>query len=362
MNTISRFDHISVAKGIGIIMVVLAHSFHMPNLLTNFICLFHMPLFFFLSGYCFKDKYINSKLVYIRRSLVTLYLPFVVTNLIFIALHNVFFNLNIYNDIYGFMDSVSKRYEYQDYMRQVYYTFRFMGQEQLLGGFWFLKSLFFARIIFLLLRWGQIKISNNVWKRNFSRLFFITSIIFCLLDLHIPGILGSGEVFGFLLLWFGYELRRKENKYIRYSNELIIVSFIVCMMYAIYRPLYFSSSPLTLDRIDYVIPCVLGCLLIYFLCLKKWLSNQKSLIYVGSHTLVILALHFLAFKSVSFIYIIWQHADIRLLAQFAVLWESPNWLWLPYTLVGVLIPLIINRIYCKVRESIIHNVRWEGRF
>lgn len=46
-------------------MVVLAHSFAEPNFLTDFICLFHMPLFFFLSGYCFKDKYIENKITYI---------------------------------------------------------------------------------------------------------------------------------------------------------------------------------------------------------------------------------------------------------------------------------------------------------
>lgn len=96
MNITPRYNQISVAKGVGIILVIFAHSFSFPNLLTNFICLFHMPLFFFLSGYCFKDKYVNDKRLYVKRSLVILYVPFVVTNLIFIALHNIFYESIVY--------------------------------------------------------------------------------------------------------------------------------------------------------------------------------------------------------------------------------------------------------------------------
>lgn len=334
MNITPRYNQISVAKGVGIILVVFAHSFSSPNLLTNFICLFHMPLFFFLSGYCFKDKYIDNKRLYVKRSLVTLYVPFVVTNLIFIALHNIFYNLNIYNGTYGFMDSVSRRYEFKDYVTQIYYTLRFMGQEQLLGGFWFLKSLFFARLIFLLLRWTQTQISNYMLSQLFYLLFIGASVIFCLFDLRIPGIMGSNEMLGFILLCCGYEFKRSEERLACYSGVLLIVSIVVCMIYAIYRPLYFSSAPLTLDRADYIIPCVFGCLMVYFICQDRRLRNQKCLIYIGSHTLVILALHFLAFKTVTFLYILLTYSDIKLLAQFAVLRDAPEWLCVPYTLGG----------------------------
>jgi fucose 4-O-acetylase-like acetyltransferase len=343
-------------------MVVLAHSFSSPNLLTNFICLFHMPLFFFLSGYCFKDKYVYDKRLYVKRSLTSLYLPFVITNLIFIALHNIFYDLNIYNDTYGFMDSVSQRYSDKDYVTQIYYTLRFMGQEQLLGGFWFLKSLFFARLIFLLFRGLQTKASKYMPSQLFYWLFISVSVVFCLFDLCIPGIMGSKEIFGFILLCCGYEFKRNEERVVHCSGILVVCSIAVCMIYAIYRPLYFSSAPLSLDRADYIIPCIAGCLMVYFICQDIRLRNQKYLIYIGSHTLVILALHFISFKVISFLYIALTHSNIKLLAQFAVLRDAPQWLCVPYTLGGVFVPLIFNYLYLCAHENIVYCIRRQGWF
>jgi len=60
MNT-KRLDWIDIAKGIGIILVVLGHTLvpqvretGFAGFLWIFIYNFHMPLFFFLSGYLFE--------------------------------------------------------------------------------------------------------------------------------------------------------------------------------------------------------------------------------------------------------------------------------------------------------------------
>lgn len=45
---------ISIAKALGIITVVVGHSPALTNLCI-FISAFHMPLFFYLSGYFFKE-------------------------------------------------------------------------------------------------------------------------------------------------------------------------------------------------------------------------------------------------------------------------------------------------------------------
>lgn len=80
MNT-KRLDWIDIAKGIGIILVVLGHTLvpqvretGLAGFLWIFIYNFHMPLFFFLSGYLFekglfhytnKGKFILGKLQYL---------------------------------------------------------------------------------------------------------------------------------------------------------------------------------------------------------------------------------------------------------------------------------------------------------
>lgn len=50
-----RLDYIDIAKGIGIILVILGHRNVSQNI-KQFIYAFHMPLFFMLSGYLFKYK------------------------------------------------------------------------------------------------------------------------------------------------------------------------------------------------------------------------------------------------------------------------------------------------------------------
>ena len=50
-----RDDKVTIAKGIGILLMVAAHA-GIPDVISRFIVMFHMPLFFFMSGYCFKDK------------------------------------------------------------------------------------------------------------------------------------------------------------------------------------------------------------------------------------------------------------------------------------------------------------------
>lgn len=47
---------ISIAKALGIILMVVGHS-GCPEILARFIYLFHMPLFFFCSGYFFTPPY-----------------------------------------------------------------------------------------------------------------------------------------------------------------------------------------------------------------------------------------------------------------------------------------------------------------
>jgi fucose 4-O-acetylase-like acetyltransferase len=55
----------NIAKAIGIMAVVIGHS---NSPIDNFIYLWHMPLFFFISGYFYKDNYtFNIKLLIKKR-------------------------------------------------------------------------------------------------------------------------------------------------------------------------------------------------------------------------------------------------------------------------------------------------------
>ena len=70
----NRVEWIDVCKGIGIFLVVLGHVYQ-DNPAKTWIYSFHMPLFFFLSGYLFdRDKFTYNQ--FIKKKVLSLVLPY----------------------------------------------------------------------------------------------------------------------------------------------------------------------------------------------------------------------------------------------------------------------------------------------
>ena len=91
-------------KGILIILVVLGHI-HTP--FTSWIYLFHIPVFFMISGFCWKTKYsvdIKSMKTYVIGKLKRLYVPSVIVNVLFILLNNLFLRIGFYTADNTFID------------------------------------------------------------------------------------------------------------------------------------------------------------------------------------------------------------------------------------------------------------------
>lgn len=153
-----RNEQLSILKGLGIIFMVVGHS-AAPTLLNNFIYLFHMPLFYFASGYFFKADYAMQKRVFVWKRVKGLYFPFVKYGILFLLLHNVFYALHIYSGEYGFMDRVSAPYTLSETLRRLASCLTFGANEQLLGAYWFLYSLFVVSVLFLFLFYFSRKLS-----------------------------------------------------------------------------------------------------------------------------------------------------------------------------------------------------------
>lgn len=68
-----RLEWVDIAKGIGIILVVLGHCVPYGGTTFNLIFTFHMPLFFILSGYCYVQRGIRTTF---DKKLKSLLVPF----------------------------------------------------------------------------------------------------------------------------------------------------------------------------------------------------------------------------------------------------------------------------------------------
>lgn len=139
---------ISYLKAIAITLMVFCHSGDNIAIIDRFVYMFHMPLFFIVSGYCFKESYLSLPKTFLKRKLKGIYWPYLKWSLIFLLLHNVFCSLHIDGDPYGNIDIVK---------RFLHIVFQMREHDQLLGGYWFLCALFFGYIIF----WISLKLSRN---------------------------------------------------------------------------------------------------------------------------------------------------------------------------------------------------------
>lgn len=189
-----RNDSVQFAKAIGIILVVIGHSGFWPSD-NPFIYMFHMPLFFFLSGYCFKEENLKCSYgTYIVKKIKGLYLPYIKWALFFLLIHNFLCNIGIYAKEYGFY-----KYTLLDTIQRfVSISTCMSGEDAMLGGFWFLKYLFFSSIALLVL----LKMIKN------KLLVFIILIFAMLLssyfNKHIPYLgLGSTFFMSILFMWGG---------------------------------------------------------------------------------------------------------------------------------------------------------------
>lgn len=97
------------------------------------------------------------------------------------GLHNVFYDFNIYNDSYGFRGNVSSVYSLKETLiKAVDITIGMHGNEQLLGGYWFLPQLLFASLIgFAVIRYIKNLYAGFIWVT-------LATIVSSYFNLHMP--------------------------------------------------------------------------------------------------------------------------------------------------------------------------------
>ena len=137
----------SILKGIGIVLVVIGHT-HCPDILHDFIYLFHMALFYFVAGYFFKEKYLESPKTFLIKKVKRLYLPWLMYGAAILALHNGFVTIGFYQEPAPWAGYNMGYYTLDDYLEKGLALVLMNWQEILLAPLWFLKSLLVASVIF----------------------------------------------------------------------------------------------------------------------------------------------------------------------------------------------------------------------
>lgn len=337
MDTKHHIGYVDIAKGIGIILVVLGHTKWVGK---GFIYQFHMALFFFLSGITYNEKYDVIPIKFFLHKTKKLYLAFLFYFGCFILLHNCFVRYSIID---------SDIYMLKDFIAAFFRLFTFRANEEMGGALWFLRTLLFSLGIFNILRFLTLKcIKKNNINMDIILLFFEGLIYIIGYYTNIDfGI--SGAMVASMFVFWGYEYKKYE-RFIKLNVVCAMIS--ACLIYylSLYTDVSMGANKYT-NIVTFLISSFLGIYLTTYV--SKFIETtryEKILEILGKSSMTIMALHFLAFKVITKIYIMVYNLPSEMLTTFPVIETNSLWCFI-YTLVGVGIPTVLR----EAKQKIINN-------
>lgn len=337
---------IAIAKGIGILLMVIGHS-GCPEPLSHWLYMFHMPLFFFLSGFLLKDKYVNEPILFLKRKVKGLYFPFIKWVIIFAVLHNLFAYTHV-NEYY---------YTFDDFIHHVSETFLFHYDEALVGGFWFLRELFYANVIAfaIIISLSKLHLPPPVGK------FFIRKKAQCVyLLIVLPLVILSAwilsysqfenftiSLLGASYILAGYLFSKLGNHLpLWLSVGLIGFSIIISGVVDIDMSMLAATGKKIFMDFPVATMCIISLISISS-AVSGWIGRIFD--YIGSRTLDILTFHFLSMKLVSLIAIFTLGLDIDYLSSHPVIPDLLGIWWILYTIVGTIVPIaMVNLVKTQI--------------
>jgi fucose 4-O-acetylase-like acetyltransferase len=341
---------IGIGKALCIILMVIGHS-GCPLLFRNWLYTFHMPFFFFVSGYLFNTKALDSFFPFVKKKMKGLLLPFVKWNIIFILLHNFFYECHF----------LQEEYSLNEIIKRIIFSFCMKDYEYMLNPFWFLQQLIRVNIIVWLLLKTIKFLCNKMQNITYnSAIIFVTIIITILtviayyINFKIPGIMSKLTMISILFYLSGYNYKLFEQTIHQFIQPKLLLFIGIALTIIEANNFPVEMGTLTTYRIlPYWFIGVLGCLMV--LSISKRISimhYSKYLDYIGDHTLAIMTWHFLIFKFLSL-----------LLMQFGIIskenlltWPVPdiakNGWWTLYSFFGVCIPLLIDLSLKTAKENL----------
>lgn len=278
MKTLSkeRIEWIDIAKGIGIILVVIGHMFRgftsagmykqydgILKYIDYTIYSFHMPLFFIISGFLYKRKFkIDTYKCYfkfIRSKIYSLMIPYFIFSWIQILIklimaNSVNYKVNI-SDFFGIIINPIEQ-------------------------FWFLYSL---TIIFIIMSFLDFKISNEIIK--FGIVLIIGLVVSAsYVDLGIVG----NALYNMIYFYIGRYLIKMMNK--REPNNFKLVTGIF-MMYSLMNIYFYHKYDNVIIKIIMAVSA--SVVLIYFCSRESIIKNKvvKIMKTCGKYSMTIYLLH-----------------------------------------------------------------------
>ncbi len=280
-----RIVWIDIAKGIGIIFVILGHISFFPISLKCFIGIFHMPLFFFLAGTVYHGgeikTFVNNKF----RNLIIPYFLFSFLRILFqLCIQIIKFHTN-------------SNFNWKFILKQLLGIFIQLRGTEYGPGLWFIPCIFITLILYFLI--------EKYFKTKTSIFICIICLILGLLyssyiSVKLPWGCDAALVAVFFLAcghFFVMEQKKYNIKYNSFYISLCIITLILTIIFSQIN-LKYSGEIVGMYKGHYgnYIYFILGSISgIIFICTTSYLISsiyetlssigQFSLYYYGTHNI-----------------------------------------------------------------------------
>lgn len=289
-----RSKYIDIAKGIGIILIIIAHRCGFPIDIDVYLFAFTVQLFFVLAGYVYKDKYTFKE--YVQARWKRIIIPYFQYNTILLCLFYLLgWKTEIEQGIWAVIGILYSTYCLYSPISTEDNIFFFSLYN---GPTWFFTALFCSGIVF----WWIAQKSNK------EKLIFIGITILLTkplgeLPFFLPWSLDK-VLLGASLMLIGYEVRNCKVFDMEWTWKKMIwvpgVGFVYFLLVSINPNINIATSCYGDSKKGAVLLCmVIGCLGTY-LCVEvsKVIQNTlvgKVLEVVGNHTMLLLGFHLFLF-------------------------------------------------------------------
>lgn len=258
-----RNNTITIMKALAIVCMVAGHAYTRSSI-EDFVGMFHMPVFFFVSGFCFREKHLGNVFLYIKKKILALWWPTAKWLMAMVVLHNLLLYLGVYElhkvydktpiEYYGLLDILK-------YLAMAFFTLH--SHAPSFAGIWFIKMLLIASVV------GYFTVGHCCHKGIIYVEFFLlaVSVILLVFPVRIP-VLGQAHL-PFLSTFFyiaGYISRQRGI--MDKLKKRRVISFTLSFVLLIIGFLFWTSSMVNMKPINCIPFCMsafAGIIIIMFL-------------------------------------------------------------------------------------------------
>ncbi len=334
----TRSAYWDIIKGLAIIAVVMGHC----GILTRFVYLFHLAVFFFVTGYFYNEnKYGDDPFRYFGARLAGCWPRYFFYSICLVLVHNFFVTHGLYADI--------PLYNHTSMLTAGLHAIVIQNMENIQGAMWFLPVWLISSGCFGGIVWFGRTASRRLGSERLEPAF----VAFGSLAAGLVGLfLFSRQcrlayemhcaILAIPLFFAAWLMRRYLPSFKRYATWYgALISLF--LLFLIQTRLKINISDMNIPGALYYPISLIGIYMVLALAslAERIPKLSDGLAFLGRHSLDIMALHFLVFKLVDLFYARFfaVSAPAEMVAGFPVGFRQK--LEPVYLILGVLLPALI---------------------